>query len=133
MAFLIIIAQILQKIYTKFAQIIHKNYTKLKKNCTHFTHKLQSKGQTKYAQVVFHVNWYHEQNINKRQKTDHILFLKKEQDLVGLFDDVGNRKEGMKMHLTMGGKGGNMVELIFHESAFDHLFTEGMKPRRAKT
>ena len=32
-----------------------------------------------------------------------------------------------------GGKAGNMVEVIFHESAFDHLFTEGMKPRRAKT
>ena len=30
----------------------------------------------------------------------------------------------MKMHLMMGGKGGNMVELIFHESAFDHLLTD---------
>ena len=39
----------------------------------------------------------------------------------------------MRIHLTMGEKEVKMVELIFHESAFDHLFTEGMKPRRAKT
>ena len=39
----------------------------------------------------------------------------------------------MKMHLNVSDQRAKHVELIFHESAFDHLFTDRMEPRRAKT
>ena len=78
--------------------------------------------------------------MNKKSDSDivQVIVPKEENVYSNLFMltmlKIADNSKGVRMHLMIKGKRVNMAELIFHEWAFDHLFTEGMvEPRRAKT